>query len=140
MNNKDNIILGDVLLFDTPENTYTAVCEINGTNFMTRSHNILYCLNFILDHLTKYRNGDKIKVKGNSKHDKYMLDTGYAEDGSYVIEATAKKSKFYLCFKSKDDCKKVLEAIDLRFPRNTLREFIGEAAREALRSFEADSF
>ena len=54
------------------------------------------------------------------------------DDGYFEIIATARKSMFSLIVRKEEDVVKVLEAVDLRFPRRQLSEFVGESARKAL--------
>ena len=139
MKKTNSVKLGDANLIEISDGTYMANVELDGADFEILTQGILSGLNFILKTITVYRKKNKIEAKGNALRDLYKLSFDTAEDGYYVIEATAQKSKFTLCTSSMDDCKKVLKAIDLRFPRNPLREFIGEAARKSLKSFNTNS-
>ncbi len=132
--------LGDVKLVEVSYKNYLAYAEIDETHYETYTHDIIEGLGFILNTLTEHCTDSDIEEKGNFKRKSYGLSMGITDAGYYEIIATARKSKFSLVVKNKDDVVKVLEAMDSAFPRRPLREFIGEAAREALKSVTNDSF
>ncbi len=136
---KETVKLGDVNLIEVAKKSYLANIEIDGINYETYTNDVTEGLRFILKTLTKLCSNREIKEKGKSKCKSYRLSMGITDDGYYEIEATARKSTFTLYVKNKDDVVKVLEAMDLAFPRRPLREFIGETAREALRCVKNDS-
>lgn len=132
--------LGDVKLVEVSDKNYLAHAEIDKTHYETHTNDVTEGLGFILNTLTEHCTDREIEEKGNSKRKSYRLSMGITDDGYYEVIATARKSTFSLYVKNKDDLMKVLEAMDLAFPRRPLREFIGEAAREALRCVTNDSF
>lgn len=136
---KKIVKLGDANLIEVATKSYLANIEIDGINYETYTNDVTEGLRFILKTLTKLCSNGEIKEKGKSKCKSYKLSMGITDDGYYEIIATARRSVFSICVKNKDDVVKVLEAIDLAFPRRPLREFIGETAREALRCVTNDS-
>lgn len=130
--------LGDANLIEVATKEYLANIEIDGLHFKTYTNDVTEGLGFILNTLTEHCTDREIEEKGNSKRKSYKLSMGITADGYYEVIATARKSTFSLYVKNKDDLMKVLEAIDLAFPIRPLREFIGEAAREALRCVTTD--
>ncbi len=132
--------LGDANLIEVANKSYLANVEIDGLHFENYTNDITEGLGFILMTVSKLCSDREIEFKGKSKRTSYRLSMDITEDGYYDIEAIARKSKFSLYVKNKDDLKRVLEAIDLAFPRRPLCEFIGEAAREALKSVTNDAF
>ena len=137
---KNIVNLGDVNLIEVANKEYLANIEIDGINYDTHTKDIIDGLGFILKTLTDHCSDKEIEVKGKSKRTSYRLSMDITEYGCYKIIATARRSVFSICVKNKDDVVKALEAIDLVFPRRPLREFIGEAARKALRCVTTDSF
>ncbi|MBE6863423.1 MAG: hypothetical protein GXY08_07160 [Ruminococcus sp.] len=137
---KKVVKLGDVKIVETKDNLFVSSIEIDEKDYETYTQDISEGLGFILKTLTEQCSGRDIEENGKPKHDSYSLSIGITDDGYYEIIATACKSKFILLVKKKDDVVKVLEAVDLRFPRYPLREFIGESAREVLRCVKTDSF
>lgn len=132
--------LGDANLIEVATKSYLANVEIDGLHFENYTNDIKESLGFILKTLTEYCTDSIIEEQGNSKRKSYRLSMGFTDDGYYEIIATARKSVFTLCVKNKADVVKVLEAMDLAFPRRPLREFIGETAREALKCVKNNSF
>ncbi|GEM_PF-1727358 len=132
--------LGDANLIEIATKSYLANVEIDGLHFENYTNDIKEGLGFILKTLTEYCTDSIIVERGNSKRKSYRLSMGITDDGYYEIIATARKSVFSLCVKNKADVVKVLEAMDLAFPRRPLREFIGETAREALKCVKNNSF
>ena len=132
--------LGDANLLEVANKSYLANVEIDGLHFENYTNDITEGLGFILKTVSKLCSDREIEFKGKSKRTSYRLSMDITEDGYYEIIATARKSVFSLCVKNKDDVVKVLEAMDLAFPRRPLREFIGETAREALKWVTKDSF
>ncbi|WP_295068359.1 hypothetical protein [Ruminococcus sp.] len=132
--------LGDVKLVEVSDKNYLAYAEIDETHYETNTQDIIEGLGFIQKTLTEHCSDREIELKGKSKRISYRLSMDINEYGYYKIIATARKSVFSLCVKNKDDVVKVLEAMDLAFPRRPLREFIGETAREALKWVTKDSF
>ena len=135
-----HVQLGNVKIVETKVNLFVSSIEIDEKNYKIYTQDISKGLRFILKTLTEQCQDRDIEVNGKPKHDSYSLSIGITDDGYYEITATACKSKFTLFVKNKDDIVKVLEAVDLRFPRYPLREFIGESAREVLRCIKTDSF
>ena len=132
--------LGDVKLVEVSDKNYLAYAEIDETHYETHTQDIIEGLGFILNTLTEHCKDSIIEEKGNSKRKSYRLSMDINEYGYYEIIATARKSGFSLCVKNKADVVKVLEAMDLAFPRRPLREFIGETARKALKCVKNNSF
>ena len=137
---KKIVKLGDANLIEVANKEYLANIEIDGLHFETHTNDVTEGLGFILNTLTEHCTDREIEEKGNSKRKSYRLSMGITDDGYYEVIATARKSTFNLYIKNKVDLMKFLEAIDLAFPRRPFHEFIGEAAREALRCVTNDSF
>ena len=121
------------------DKNYLAYAEIDDVNYETQTQDTIDGLGFILKTLTEHCSDRSIEVKGKSRRTSYSLSMDINKYGYYEIIVTAGKSVFSLCVKNKDDVVKVLEAIYSTFPRRPLREVIGEAAREVLKSLTANS-
>ncbi len=132
--------LGDVKLVEVSDKNYLTHAEIDETHYETHTQDIIEGLGFILKTLDEHCSDSNIEEKGKSKRKSYRLSMGITDDGYYEVIATARKSKFTMAVSNKYDLVKVLEAVDLRFHRRPLRDFIGESAREALICVTNDSF
>ena len=130
-NNKIKII-GDVKLVEGSDGDILSSIEIDGVNFTLHTQDVSEGLEFIMKTLMEHCSDCIIKEKGNSKRKSYRLSMRVTDDGYFEIIATARKSMFSLIVRKEEDVVKVLEAVDLRFPRRQLSEFVGESARKAL--------
>jgi hypothetical protein len=139
MENKNAVRLGWAILRDDPGKGYLARVDIDGEGYRAHYSDIIDGLNYILQTVTTHCHNKNIEFLGKDKRISYCLSMHMTNDGRYEIVATARKSHFIMRVRDLEDCIKVLEALDIMYPKHTLRLFIGDSAREALRWIREDS-